>query len=143
MKPVESFIIQRTNDLLPELFPQLWTMACEYGWDDLVQKLKKYALKEMPGDLPDGLENEFEDMSTRGRVRAASSLLALLVHARSSLRDIRYHYVRLRAWASSRIRNFKLRGLCSDCKAKVAQRTSAILELLSQEFPALRYSTIL
>lgn len=124
--------------MLPGLFLQMWTAACEYGWDSLLTNLEAFALEKLPSDLPDRLEEAFSTMSSRGRLRAAASLMAVLRGANSSLEDMCYLYSRLRSSASLKLEHFKLKGLCKECARKVQERAWKMQDALHIEFPAER-----
>lgn len=137
---MDVFFEGRTSELIPGLFPQLWAMACEHGWEGVIQNLEKYAYTvEATDDLHDGLERALANMSSRGGLRAASSMVALLRHLTSSLQDTRRRHNSLRDKILSKLKNFTAGdGYCHNVdREHASQRALAIIGELYQEFPVL------
>lgn len=136
---IEVFFERQTHDLLPEFFPQLWTLACEHGWEALIHILEDHAhtMEGTPGHWHNELEDALATMSSRGVVSAAHSLLALLRHAASSLRDTRDLNSLLRDSISNRLQNFEIYG-CMNCRKLAFDHASWILQDVEKNFAAIK-----
>lgn len=148
LNTIGMFFELRTNDLAPRLFPELWTLACEYGWEGLVKNLESFAFsreRSTGRGFHDGLEKALSNMSSRGATRAASSLVAISRHATSSLCETHRLYCDLRQRISDELKNFLLSmgtyvniHWADRDKQLVEQRASEIIIELHQQFPELK-----
>lgn len=86
-------------------------MACEYGWEAILQNLEIYALRahllgRVSSELVDVLERALANMSSRGALRAASNLAALLRNATLCATYNHKQYSSLRAQLSTYVEYF-------------------------------------